>query len=76
MSVPTFQGFRIDITEGVEFEFYLFKLETDLPSITVQNRTISIENVTILDWLYWAYFDDDVQIVNEDLVLDAEFEII
>jgi hypothetical protein len=64
---------EIEIDDGVKLEFYLFKLETDLYEIHTRGKVIQIQDVTLLDWLYWAYFeDDDICIENEDLVIDTE----
>ena len=60
-----------EITEGVEFEFYLFKLETDLWYIDVNNRRIELQDVTILDYLLWAYGDE--VLTQEDLTMEAEY---
>lgn len=65
------QDFYIEITEGVRFEFDTFRLEEHREFIEVQGQRIYWDDITILDWLIWAYPEEckdlGILITQEDL---------
>lgn len=62
---------QIETDEQTRFEFYLFKLETHRAFIELQGKEIPISDVTIEEYLQWAY---DFELTQEDLGVEILYE--
>lgn len=60
----------IEITDGLRFEYFLFKEETE--PFYIGDRKIYPSEATIEDYLIYLF--EDLFLVQEDLTIDIQFE--